>query len=102
MSVGLGAVIVQSSRTASRVVEGRAVVVVIDTQALHTLNAVGTYVWERAEGRTVGEIVDSLVEEFDVERGRAEADVCAFVEKLVALGALELRAPSPRRAPEAP
>jgi hypothetical protein len=74
------------------VVDGRAVVVVIDTQNLHTLNEVGTFAWERADGRTIGAIADELVATFDVDAERAYADVVRFVEKLVALGALELRA----------
>lgn len=90
MSIGLETGVAQSSRTAARVVEGKAVVVVMDAQALHTLNAVGTFVWERADGRSIGAIVDAMVDEFEVERARAAEDVLRFVEKLVALGALDL------------
>ncbi len=80
----------QSPRTASRVVEGRAVVVVIDTQALHTLNDVGTYVWSRADGRALSSIVDELVDEYEVEAPRATEDVLHFAEELVRLGALDV------------
>jgi hypothetical protein len=84
----------QSARTASRVVEGKAVVVVMDTHALHTLNAVGTYVWENADGRSIGAIVDGMIDAFEVDRERATQDVLAFVEKLAALQALELEEPA--------
>lgn len=80
----------QSDRTASRVVSGQAVVIVIDRQKLHTLNDVGTTIWELADGRTFGELVDGVVEEFEVERETALADARQFVEQLTELGALEL------------
>ncbi|MBZ0121015.1 MAG: PqqD family protein [Sandaracinaceae bacterium] len=80
----------QSERTASRVVDGRAVVVVIDTQQLHTLSEVGSFVWERADGRSVGEIVDAIVGEFDVDRAQALADLERFTVDLSRLGALRV------------
>ena len=84
-------VVRQSARTASRVVDGSAVVIVIDEQKLHTLNEVGTVVWSAAgtEGCRLEAIVDRIVDEYEVERERAERDVLAFAQELVALGALE-------------
>lgn len=90
MSLSQHAAIAQSRRTASRVVDGRAVVVVIDEQCLHTLNPVGTYVWNLADGRSIGSIVEEVVREFEVEREKATADVMQFVEQLVRLGALDI------------
>ena len=78
----------QSPRTAARVVEGRALVIVIDDRKLHSLNGVGTRVWELADGRTLGEIADALVAEFEVTREVALADARQFVSELVALGAM--------------
>ena len=85
-------VVRQSSRTASRVVEGSAVVIVIDQQKLHTLNEVGTLVWNVAglNGRSLDDIVGAVVEAFEVEPEIASQDVLAFVERLVGLGALEV------------
>lgn len=79
----------QHDRTASRTVDGKAVVIVIDQQKLHTLNAVGTRVWELADGRPFSEIVDTIVSEFEVDRETALRDATAFVEQLRSLGALE-------------
>lgn len=90
MSLSDQAAIAQSRRTASRVVDGRAVVVVIDEQRLHTLNPVGTYVWNLADGRSIGAIVEEVVREFDVEPEKAATDVLQFVEQLVRLGALDI------------
>lgn len=90
MGLNIDAVVRQSTRTASRVIDGRAVVVVIDAQVLHTLNDVGTYVWSRADGRSLSSIVGELVEEYEVEPQRATADVIQFAEELVRLGALDV------------
>jgi hypothetical protein len=82
--------VTQSDRTASRVIGERAVVVVIDDRKLHTLNAVGTRVWELADGRSLGAIADALCDEFEVERDIALADVRRFVSDLKLAGAVKL------------
>lgn len=80
----------RARRTAARTIGGRSVVVVIDAQAMHTLSEVGTLVFERADGVTFESLVDAVVEAFDVDRATAEADVRAFVQELLGLGALEV------------
>jgi hypothetical protein len=80
----------QSERTASRVIDGKAVVITIDSNELHVLNAVGTRVWELADGRPLSAIVDDIVCEFEVERERAASDVCTFAERLLSLGAVQI------------
>lgn len=77
-------------RIAARVVDGRALVVVLDEKALHTLNEVGTRVWELCDGRDVEAIAAALAEEFEVEPGTALADVRRFVGELCEHGALAL------------
>ena len=89
-----GIVIRQAERTASRVIEGKAVVIVIDQQKLHTLNEVGTFIWERADGRPVSEIVAEVVTEFEVDEARALADTMQFVDELSSIGALSVEAGS--------
>ena len=78
-------------RTASRVIDGKAVVITIDSNELHVFNAVGTRVWQLCDGRSLDAVVDEIVREFEVERERAEADVRAFAEQLLAIGALEIQ-----------
>ncbi len=47
------------------------------------LNAVGARIWELIdEPRTVKELVDSLLEGFDVERAQCESDVQAFLGEM--------------------
>lgn len=83
----------QSERTASRVIDGKAVVIVLDAQKLHTLNEVGTRVWELADGRSLASIADALAADFEVDRETALADAMRFADQLRALGAIDLEPP---------
>jgi hypothetical protein len=82
----------RNPRIAARVVDGKALIVVIDQRQLHTLNAVGTRVWELCDGRSVGAIADALAAEFDVDRETALRDVLGFVAHLRELGVLDVEA----------
>ena len=83
------AYLTQSSRTAWRVYDGEAVVLWPDDSTLNTLNAIGTLIWESADGKTpVSAIVARICEEFDVDPERAERDTTAFIAKLRARGLL--------------
>jgi len=81
--------LIQNPRAAWRVYDGEAVIISSDDSTLNTLNAVGTLIWEAANGRTpVRAITARITEEFDVEPERAERDLAAFVEKLYERGLL--------------
>ena len=79
----------QHPRAAWRVYDGEAVIISPDDSTLHTLNAVGTLVWEAADGKTpVAAVVGRICEEFEVEPERAERDATAFIETLCRRGLL--------------
>jgi hypothetical protein len=80
----------QNERTACRIIDGKAVVITIDANQVHVFNAVGTRVWQLADGRSLAAIIDDVVAEFEVERERAALDVCRFAAQLVALGAAHI------------
>ena len=81
----------QNPRAAWRVYDGRAVIITPEDSRLHTLNEVGTLVWEVADGRTpIREIVVRVCREFDVTAERATADVETFVAELVGRGLLTI------------
>jgi hypothetical protein len=74
--------LVQNPANPARVIEGEAVVITPDDSQLHSLNEVGTFIWERADGaHTVGQIIDEICQAFEVERAQAAADVAAFVDQ---------------------
>lgn len=84
---------------ASRTIGGARVLVPlaergVDLDSVFNLNRVAAFVWERLDGtRTTAEVVDALVERFEVERERAEADTLELLETLRAIGAIVLVSP---------
>jgi hypothetical protein len=81
----------RSPRTAWRVYDGEAVVLCPDDSMLNTLNAVGTVIWESADGKTpISAVVARICEVFDVDHERAERDTQAFIRELRERGLLTL------------
>jgi hypothetical protein len=78
-------------QVAGRMIDGEAVVILAEANEVNVFNAVGSRVWELADGtHTLAEIVAIVVKEYDVTLEKATADVVAFVEQLVAERVLEL------------
>jgi hypothetical protein len=77
----------KAPQTASRLIAGEAVILSLDTKILRGLNPVGSRVWDLIDGtRSIDEIVDVIVAEFDVTPPVAAADVEAFVRQLLERG----------------
>ena len=73
----------------SRRVGDETVLLDIESGLYFGVDRVGQRIWELAgSGRTLGDIVEAIVAEFEVERPRAEADVMSFVATLVGRGLL--------------
>jgi hypothetical protein len=69
--------------TASRVMDGEAVVFMPGKGQVRILNKLGTAVWELVDGeRTVSEIVEEICKKYDVEREVAERDALEFLKTL--------------------
>ncbi|HET7340729.1 MAG TPA: PqqD family protein [Methylomirabilota bacterium] len=87
----------QNPRAAWRIYDGEAVIVSPEDSTLHTLNAVGTLIWEAADGRTaLDAIVGRVCEAFDVDAATAARDTAVFVDALTHRGLLTmLDAPRP-------
>ena len=81
----------QNKDTAYRVLDGEAVIVDLDSSELYSLNPTATVIWEACEEETtLAEVVDRIVEEFEVEREVAEVDCVGFVEDFFDKGLLLL------------
>lgn len=81
----------QNTDTAYRVIDGEAVIVDLDSSELYSLNPTATVIWEACEEEvTLEEVVDKIVEEFEVEREVAEEDCVGFVEEFSENGLLML------------
>jgi hypothetical protein len=69
--------------------------VVLDLAAgeYFSLDALGARVWgELSRGRSLGQVVDALAGDYDVEVSRLRADLVGFAEELVRRGLLEVGA----------
>jgi PqqD family protein of HPr-rel-A system len=73
------------------VLDDGAVLLNAETGRYFGLDEVATHIWSRlVEGANEPQLVDSLVATYDVEPGRARADVTAFLERLNRLGLLQV------------
>jgi coenzyme PQQ biosynthesis protein PqqD len=76
--------VTRDENVAWRIIGDEAVLLSAEDSSVHSLDAVGTRIWELCDGeKTVSEIVDQVVSEFDVDRETAEKDVVEFIEELM-------------------
>jgi hypothetical protein len=60
-----------------------------DLDSILNLNRVGTFIWEKLDGKRTGnDVVSALVARFEVRRSTAEADYLEFLTTLRGLGAV--------------
>ncbi len=71
-------------QVAARIIDGEAVIVLPQSGQVTVLNEVGSRIWELIDGtRSVGEITEIIVAEYDVTAEQAERDVAEFIQELV-------------------
>lgn len=56
----------------------------VDSGLYFSLDEVGYRIWSLCDGRTVGEIVDAICGEYDVDRARVESDALDLLRELSA------------------
>jgi hypothetical protein len=77
-----------------REIAGEAILVPIrreiaDMQSIYTLDSVGADIWKLIDGeRTLADIREALLDEYDVEADALSLDLDEFVEQLVSVGAI--------------
>lgn len=63
---------------------------VAEMDYIYTLNEIGAFIWEKLdEPRTISELQEFLLEEYDVEPEALIADLQAFVEEMLSIGAFK-------------
>jgi hypothetical protein len=68
-------------------VGGETVLLDLESEHYFGLDAVGTRIWGLiGEGASVGGMVDTLLQEYEVERATLEADVAALLARLAEAG----------------
>ena len=73
----------------SRAFDHEVAVILPTASAVRVLNELGARIWALADGRTVAEILDVLVNEYDVERTQLRVDAEGFLAELQGRGLLE-------------
>ena len=81
---------VPNPKVAARVINGEAMILTPHDSVLHTLNPVATRVWELLKvHRDLDGLVGAVVEEFEIDRETATADVQELIGALVEKKILE-------------
>jgi hypothetical protein len=71
---------------------GEAVILNLVSGVYYSLDTVGTCIWDLIqEPRTVNQVRDVLLEEYEVEPDRCEREIVAFFEQLLDVGLIEIR-----------
>jgi len=82
-------IIRRSANALWRPFEQETAVILPTASAVRVLNEVGARLWQLADGRTFGEILDALVNEYEVTRTQLRSDAVAFLSELHSRGLLE-------------
>ncbi len=81
----LDTVVTRNPNAAYRVYDGQATIVLPDQAKVNVINEIGSLVWERIDGKkNLGELVESILKDYEVTREQAEKDVIEFVTSLKA------------------
>ena len=84
--------VVASRDQVSCELEGEAVILGLGNGVYYGLNPVGAFAWKLLEEpRTVAELRDAIVAEYEVDAPRAEADLLRLLDDLSASGLVERR-----------
>ena len=79
----LDKILARDENVAWRIIDGEAIILSAEDSSVHSLDEVGTKIWELADGKkTVKEIIEALHEEYDVEFDQLKQDVLDFISEL--------------------
>ncbi|MFC1834085.1 PqqD family protein [Thermodesulfobacteriota bacterium] len=92
---GLHEVPRKSTDLVSRLIAGELVMIPLrqspkEVSRIYAINEVGGRIWDLLDGsRSLGEILECLLEEYEVSRVDAETSLLGFLEELKRIGAVE-------------
>jgi len=56
---------------------------IADMDSVYTLNETGAFIWEQIDGkRTVGEIIEKIIIEYEIDEKKAVSDLFSFIENM--------------------
>lgn len=84
MTIDMDTILVPNKACPVREVGTGLVIMAATGTATHSLDEVGAFIWGQFDGRrTLGQVVEALVAEYDVAPGQASEDVRAFLAQLI-------------------
>lgn len=84
-------VVKKTPGTASRIIDGEAVVILPEKGLVRVLNEVASFIWKAIDDKkSIQEIAYLLTQEFQVSKNKALADTKEFIEELVEKGMVEI------------
>lgn len=93
-AVTLQSIAVATADHLSAAVEGDTIILHSGTRTYYSLNPIAGRIWELLqEPRSIEAIRDSLLQEYDVDPDRCEAELMQFLEALADEDLVELRSP---------
>jgi hypothetical protein len=73
----------KSPMTASRIMDGEAVIIMPQDNEVKILNEVGSRIWDVLDGsQDIDQIISVISDEFDVTRDKALQDITEFIREL--------------------
>jgi hypothetical protein len=91
-TISLGSTVVAAEGQVSSEIGDEVAILDLTAGTYYGLDAVGARVWELVQGpKSVGEIRDILLEEYDVEPARCERDLLALLQRLAQEGLIRVR-----------
>ncbi|MBI5247975.1 MAG: PqqD family protein [Desulfomonile tiedjei] len=76
----------------SRDLDGEAAILNLNTGIYYGLNSVGARIWELlSEPKPVSQILETLLQEYDVDTERCQSDLMRLLEDLAEAGLIEVR-----------
>jgi hypothetical protein len=86
------AIVVAAERQVSCDLADEAAILDLNSGVYFGLNAVGAHIWKLVQTpRTVNEVRDALLEEYDVAPERCERDLFALLQELITHGLIEVK-----------
>lgn len=82
-----------SPDVAWRRIDGLVAIISLDANRVRLLNRVGSFLWERCDGRTHESLVHDTCARFAVDEAVARRDIESFVRDLLGRGLVSVEAP---------
>ncbi|CDN41899.1 MULTISPECIES: PqqD family protein [Paenibacillus] len=87
MTISAGRILRRQESVESAEMDGEWVLLDLDSHSITKVNEMGGYIWEQLEHHnTLGQLIDRIASEYDVDREVARRDAEVFIAELIRVG----------------